>query len=72
MKPKTGSEFLGTTSFPNVRVAERPGNREKVQTGNPIFKGLKSPSVVLKFTLAVGGAREGWPRSEEARSPRFG
>lgn len=72
MKPKIGSEFLGTTSFPNVHVGELPGIGEKVQADNPIFKGLKSPSVVLQLILAVRGARERCPRSEQARSLRFG
>lgn len=72
MKPKIGSEFLGTTSFPNAHVAELPGIGDKVQIDNQIFKGLKCPSVVLQLILTVGSMREGCPRSEQARSLRFG
>lgn len=49
MEPKIATEFLGATSFPNVNVSELPGTAEKVQAGEPAFKGSKSPSVSLEL-----------------------
>lgn len=54
----------GNTFISNMHVGELPGIGEKVQADNPIFKGLKSPSIVWQLISAVGGAREGCPRSE--------
>lgn len=71
MKPNIGSELLGTASVPNAHVAQLPGTGEKEQTKS-CFKGLKSPSIMLQFILAVGGKREGCPRSDQARSLSFG
>lgn len=64
--------WIPGNNFISKCACSRIARNGRKAADNQVFKGFRSLSIVLQLISTVDGVRQGCPRSEQARSLRFG